>query len=109
MHWFYLFIAILGEILATSFLKSTFGFTRLIPSLIVVAGYGIAFFFLSLALQHIYVGIAYAIWAGAGIVFISLIAFFIHQQKIDLPGIIGITLIIIGVIIINAFSKTGIH
>jgi len=106
MHWIYLLIAISGEIVATSSLKAAEGFTKIIPSLVAVAGYGVAFFFLSLALRNIPIGIAYAIWAGIGIVLISLIGFFCYKQLLDAPSILGIALIAAGVIIINLFSKS---
>lgn len=109
MKWLFLSIAILAEVIATSALKSSEGFTKLFPSIIVVAGYGIAFFFLSLTLKNIPVGIAYAIWSGAGITLISIIGYFIFKQQLDFPAIIGIILIISGVIVINMFSKTISH
>lgn len=107
--WLYLAAAIAAETLATSLLKSSEGFTRLGPSLIVVAGYGCAFFFLSLTLRTIPVGVAYAIWSGVGIILVTLIAWLIFGQKIDLPGLIGIGLIVAGVIVLKLFSKTSGH
>ena len=107
--WLYLAAAIAAETLATSLLKSSEGFTRLWPSLIVVAGYGCAFFFLSLTLRTIPVGVAYAIWSGVGIILVTLIAWLIFGQKIDLPGLIGIGLIVAGVIVLKLFSKTSGH
>lgn len=107
--WIFLSIAILGEVIGTSALKSSEGFTKLAPSLIVYAGYGIAFYFLSLALKTIPVGIAYAVWAGLGIVLITLIAWFFHGQKLDLWSFIGMTLILGGVVILNIFAKTSVH
>ena len=101
MHWLYLSIAILAEVIATSFLKAAEGFTRLIPSLIVVFGYGTAFYFLSLTLRTMQVGTAYAIWAGVGTVIISIVAWFFYNQKLDAPSILGISLIISGVVIIK--------
>ncbi|WP_074928247.1 DMT family transporter [Nitrosomonas eutropha] len=103
----YLSAAITVEIIATSLLKSSEGFTRLWPSLIVIIGYGCAFFFLSLTLRTIPVGVAYAIWSGAGIVLVTLIAWLVFGQRIDLPGLAGIGMIVAGVIILNLFSKTG--
>lgn len=105
--WLYLAAAIAAETLATSLLKSSEGFTRLWPSLIVAAGYGCAFFFLSLTLRTIPVGVAYAIWSGVGIILVTLIAWLIFGQKIDLPGLIGIGLIVAGVIVLKLFSKTS--
>ena len=104
MQWFYLSIAILAEVIATSFLKAAEGFTRLIPSLIVVFGYGTAFYFLSLTLRTMQVGTAYAIWSGVGTVLISLVAWLLYNQKLDAPSILGMALIISGVIIIKFLS-----
>ncbi|MDD5085173.1 MAG: multidrug efflux SMR transporter [Candidatus Omnitrophica bacterium] len=109
MHWFYLVTAILGEVVATSSLKLAEGFTKLIPSMIAVAGYSVAFYFLSLALKHIPLGVAYAIWCGIGIVIITLVGWFIYKQPLDIPAIIGITLIFVGVLSIYLFSKSVIH
>jgi len=109
MKWLFLSIAIFAEAIATSALKSSEGFTKLIPSIVVIAGYGIAFFFLSLTLKSIPIGIAYAIWSGVGITLISIIGYFVFKQQIDFPAIIGISLIISGVIVINMFSKTISH
>ncbi len=104
MQWFYLSIAILAEVIATSSLKAAEGFTRLIPSLIVVFGYGTAFYFLSLTLRTMQVGTAYAIWSGVGTVLISLVAWLLYNQKLDTPSILGMALIISGVIIIKFLS-----
>jgi multidrug transporter EmrE-like cation transporter len=107
MHWLYLSIAILAEVVATSSLKAAEGFTRLTPSLIVVFGYGTAFYFLSLALRTMQVGTAYAIWSGVGTVIISIVAWLFYNQKLDAPSILGMALIIIGVIIIKSLSPQG--
>lgn len=109
MHWAYLAIAIIGEIVGTSFLKSSLGFTRLAPALICIASYAIAFYFLSLSLKTLPVGIAYAIWAGVGIVLIAAIGYFFHGQKLDLPAGVGIAMILAGVLVINLFSKSVSH
>ena len=109
MKWLYLSVAILAEVIATSALKSAEGFTRLIPSIIVVLGYGTAFYFLSLTLKSVPVGIAYAIWSGAGIILISIMGYLFHGQSLDYPAIIGMMLIIAGVAVINIFSKTVAH
>ncbi|WP_209021127.1 DMT family transporter [Allopusillimonas ginsengisoli] len=109
MSWLYLAIAISAEIVATTALKATEGFTRLYPTLITVAGYSIAFYCLSLALRAIPVGIAYAIWSGAGIVAISLIGYFVFKQHLDTAAVIGITLIVAGVLVLNVFSKSSLH
>lgn len=105
----YLAIAIVGEVIATSFLRASAGFTQLVPSIVVVVGYGVTFYFFSLALQTIPVGIAYAIWSGVGIVLISIIAFLAYGQSLDLPAVIGIGLILAGVLIINLFSQSSAH
>jgi small multidrug resistance pump len=109
MNWIFLLIAIISEVIATSALKSSTGFTRLLPSTIVVVGYSSAFYFLSLTLKSIPVGVAYAVWSGIGIVLISIVGLFFYHQKLDQPAIVGIVLIITGVIIINVFSKTVGH
>src|SRR5690606_16608321 len=109
MSWFYLAIAISAEIIATTALKATEGFTRLYPTLITVAGYSIAFYCLSLALRAIPVGIAYAIWSGAGIVAISLIGYFVFKHLLDTSAVIGITLIVAGVLELNVFSESSLH
>jgi len=105
--WVILGMAIVAETVATSAMKSSEGFTRLVPSVIVVIGYAIAFYFLSMTLKEIPVGIAYAIWSGVGIVLISLVGWIMFGQKLDVPALIGITLIISGVVVMNAFSKSG--
>ena len=104
MQWLYLSIAILAELIATSSLKAAEGFTRLIPSLIVVFGYGTAFYFLSLTLRTMQVGTAYAIWSGVGTVIISIVAWLLYNQKLDAPSILGMALIISGVVIIKFLS-----
>jgi len=109
MHWIYLGIAIVAEILATSALKSAEGFTRLVPSLVTVAGYAVAFYFLALTLRDIPVGIAYAIWSGVGIVLISLVGALFFKQHLDGPALLGIALIIAGVVVMNVFSKSVGH
>ncbi|MFP2958812.1 DMT family transporter [Myxococcus sp. 1LA] len=105
----YLAIAIVAEVVATSALKSSNGFTRLGPSVLVVLGYGVAFFCLSFALRTIPTGVAYAIWSGAGIVLISGVAWLLHNQRLDVPALVGIGLILAGVIVINVFSKSAAH
>ena len=108
-HWIYLAIAIVAEVIATSALKASHEFTRLIPTIIVVTGYLTAFYFLTLSLRVIPVGVAYAIWAGLGIVLIAIISWILYGQKLDLPALLGMGLIISGVLVINLFSKTGGH
>jgi small multidrug resistance pump len=109
MSYLYLGIAIFSEVIATAALKSSDEFTRLIPSLIVAAGYASAFFFLTLTLRTIPVGIAYAVWAGCGIVLICAISWIIFKQSLDGPAIFGMVLIATGVIVINAFSGSIYH
>jgi len=109
MTYLYLAIAIVAEVIATSFLKSCEGFTRLWPSVVVLVGYALAFYFLSLTLRSMSVGIVYAIWSGVGIVLISIIAWILFGQKLDVPAVVGIVLIIAGVAVINLFSKTVTH
>jgi multidrug transporter EmrE-like cation transporter len=105
--WLVLGIAIVAETLATSAMKSSEGFTKLLPSIVVVIGYGIAFYFLSITLKVIPVGIAYAIWSGVGIVLISVAGWFWFGQKLDAPALIGMAMIIGGVVIMNVFSKSA--
>jgi small multidrug resistance pump len=109
MHWLFLSIAIISEVIATSALKSSNGFTQLWPSLVVVAGYAAAFFFLSLTLRIIPLGIAYAIWSGVGMVLVTLIAWLVLGQTLDGPAMLGLALIIAGVIVLNVFSRSVIH
>lgn len=108
-NWLFLCVAIAAEVVATSSLKASLGFTKLWPSVLVVLGYAIAFYFLSLTLKAIPVGIAYVIWAGLGIVLISTVDWLIFGQKLDLASIIGMVLIVAGVLIINIFSKVSVH
>ena len=105
----FLAIAIVGEVVAISALKSSEGSTKLLPSAIVLVGYGVAFYFLSLALKSIPVGIAYAVWAGLGIVLVAAIAWFFHGQKLDSWALVGMGLIISGVAVLNLLSKTSAH
>lgn len=109
MNHLYLLAAIACEVVATSALKASEGFARLWPSVIVIAGYGLAFYFLSLTLRTIPVGIAYAIWSGLGIVLISAVGWLLFRQTLDLPALIGIVLILTGVLVINLFSGTAGH
>ena len=102
----YLTIAILSEVIGTSFLKATEGFTRFGPSVLTIVSYAFAFYFLSLTLKALPIGIAYAIWSGLGIIFIALIGLFWFRQPLDPPAIIGLTLIVAGVVVINGFSRS---
>lgn len=109
ISYLYLLTAIVSEVIATSALKSTEGFTQLIPSIITVVGYTMAFYFLSLTLKTIPISLAYAIWSGLGIVLIASVDYFYYKQLLDLPAVLGLTLIIIGTLIINLFSKSIAH
>ncbi|ACD90157.1 MAG: multidrug efflux SMR transporter [Chlorobium limicola] len=109
MHWFYLITAIISEVVATTALKATDSFTRLWPSLLVVAGYSSSFYFLSLTLRYFPVGIVYAIWSGVGVALVTLAGWFFYHQGLDAGAIAGIVLIVIGVLVLNLFSKTVLH
>lgn len=104
-QWIYLSVAITSEVIATSALKASDGFSRLWPSLVVVAGYAAAFYFLSLTLRTMPIGLVYAIWSGAGVALIALIAWVFFGQQLDFPTIAGILLIVAGVFVINLFSS----
>ena len=101
------FFAVLSEVIATTALKFSEGFTKLLPSLIVVVGYGISFYLLSLSLKVIPLGTAYAFWSGIGIVLTVIIGMVIWREQMDWTRGIGITLIIVGIAVINLFSKTA--
>jgi small multidrug resistance pump len=109
VHWIYLAIAIAAEVVGTSSLKASAGFTKLGPSLMVLAGYGVAFLFLSLTLERIPVGVGYAIWSGAGVTLIALIGWLVYGEKLDPAAIAGMALIVAGVVVLNLFSKTAAH
>ena len=106
MAYIYLAIAIIAEVTATSALKASDGFTKIIPILIIIVGYGVAFYFLSLALRTIPIGIAYAIWSGLGIILVTSVGTVLYKQIPDTAAVIGMGLIITGVVVINIFSKT---
>ena len=106
MAYVYLAIAIVAEVAATSALKAAEEFTRLIPSLIVIVGFAVAFYFMMLTLRTIPVGITYAVWSGLGIVLVAIVGAVIYKEIPDIPAVIGMGLIIAGVVFINAFSKT---
>ena len=105
MGYWYLIIAIVAEVLATSALKQSDGFSRLLPSLVVMVGYGASFYFLSLVLRTVPVGVAYAVWAGVGIVLITIVGAVLYDQKMDMPAVLGIGLIISGVVVLRLFSS----
>jgi small multidrug resistance pump len=106
MAYLYLAVAIIAEVTATSALKASEEFTKLIPSTIVVVGYGLAFYFLTLVLRTIPIGITYAVWSGLGIVLVAVIGAILYKQIPDIPAIIGMGLIVLGVVVIHIFSKT---
>ena len=107
MSYLYLAIAIVAEVIGTSALKAAEGFTRLLPLLVVVIGYGVAFYFLSLALKTIPVGIAYAVWSGVGVALITLIGWLVFKQRLDPPALAGLALIVAGVVLIQFSSSTS--
>ena len=107
--WFYLGIAILSEVLATASLKSTEGFTKIGPSVLVLIGYSAAFYFLSLTLEDIPIGVAYAVWSGVGVATITVVSVVYMGQKIDLAGVLGIGLIVAGVIVLRLFSGSSVE
>lgn len=109
MKYLFLLIAIVSEVIATSALKASDQFSRFWPSVLVVLGYASAFYFLSLTLKVLNMGIAYAIWSGIGIVLISIAGVVIYKQKLDMPAILGMVLIVAGVLVINLFSKSAAH
>jgi small multidrug resistance pump len=109
MHWLYLVVAIVAEVVGTSFLRASAGFTKPLPSLVVVVGYGLAFFFLSLTLDKVPVGIAYAVWSGAGVTLIAAIGWLFLGQKLDPAAMVGMGLIVAGVVVLNLFSKSAAH
>lgn len=109
MGYWWLTLAVVAEVIATSALKSSEGFTKLGPSLAVIVGYAIAFYALSLVLKTVPVALAYAIWAGMGIVLLAIVGAVIFKQIPDLPALIGMGLILVGVLIISLFSKTASH
>jgi small multidrug resistance pump len=109
MAYIYLAIAIIAEVASTSALKASDEFTKLIPSLIVIVGYGASFYLLTLVLRTIPVAITYAVWSGAGIVLVAIIGVILYKQIPDIPAVIGMGLIIAGISIINVYSKTITH
>jgi small multidrug resistance pump len=109
MHWLYLAIAITGEVIGTSALKASESFTRIGPSLIVVVGYSVSFYFLAVVLRTIPVGVAYAVWAGAGVAAITVIGWVVFGQKLDTAAMVGIGLIVAGVVVLNTLSNTTGH
>lgn len=109
VHYIYLFVAIIAETIGTTALQASQQFTRLWPSVVVVAGYGVAFYFLGLSLKFMPVGLVYAIWSGLGIVAIAAIGFVAFGQSLDVPAIIGILMILGGILVIHLFSNVSTH
>ncbi|BCG27347.1 multidrug SMR transporter [Pseudomonas tohonis] len=107
--YLYLAIAITAEVIATTSMKALDGFSKPLPLLLVVVGYSLSFWMLSLVVKSIPVGIAYAIWAGLGIVLVSIAAVFLYQQKLDIPAMLGMGLIVSGVVVIQLFSSSTGH
>ena len=107
--WFFLFGAIAAEVIGTTALKATHGFTRLAPSIVVVVAYALAFYLLSRTMQTIPMSISYAVWSGVGIVLITLIGYVVYRQSLDLAALIGLGLILAGVLVIHLFSKSVAH
>jgi len=105
----YLGVAIVAEVVATSALKASEEFSRLLPSILVVGGYGVAFYALSIVVKTVPIGIAYAIWAGVGVVLVAIVGAIVYRQVPDLAAIVGMTLIIAGVVIMHWFSKSMPH
>jgi small multidrug resistance pump len=104
-----LLLAILAEVIATSALKASENFTRLLPSIIVVTGYGVAFSCLAFTLKTLPLGVAYAIWSGVGTALVAVVGWLYYKQQLDLPAILGLTLIIAGTLVLNLFSKVSAH
>jgi small multidrug resistance pump len=109
MAYLYLFVAIVTEVVGTLALKATEGFTKLVPSLIVIAGYAVSFYFVSLALKSMSIGVAYAIWSGVGLALVAIAGMVLYKQLPDLAALVGILLILAGVVVINLFSKTVLY
>ena len=109
MSFVYLAIAVAAEVIATSALKASEEFTRLWPSLIVVLGYGVAFYLLSICLRTIPLGVTYAIWSGLGVLGTGIIGWVVYKEHLDAPALIGMGLIMAGVAVIRLFSTTGAH
>ena len=109
MTYLYLVLAIIAEVIATTFLKVSDGFSKPLPSLVTVVGYAIAFYFLSLTLRNLPTGIVYAVWSGVGVVLIATIAWVFQSQRLDAAALCGMGLIVSGVVVINLFSSSTMH
>ncbi|MEO9682190.1 MAG: SMR family transporter [Tateyamaria sp.] len=108
-HYIYLIIAVIAETIGTTALQASDQFTRVWPSVLVVIAYGFAFYFLGIALKYIPVGIAYALWSGLGIVLIALIGFAVFGQVLDIAALVGLSMIIGGIVVIQMFSSSATH
>lgn len=108
-HYLYLFAAVIAETIGTTALQASQQFTRFWPSLVVVVGYGICFYLLGMSLKVMSVGVVYAIWSGLGIVLISIIGMVVFGQKLDLPALLGLAMIIAGILVIHLFSDSSTH
>lgn len=106
MTYWYLAIAIIAEVVATSALKASTEFTKLQPSLIVIVGYAFSFYFMTLTLRTIPLGITYAIWSGAGLVLVTIAGVFLYEQMLNISTILGMCLVIFGIVVIHIFSKS---
>ena len=109
MHYVYLLLPVAAETVGTSALQACQQFTRLGPSILVVVAYAISFWLMAMTLKVMPVGVVYALWSGLGIVFIALIGFWVFNQRLDLPAVLGLALIIAGIVVIQLFSKTVTH
>jgi len=109
MTYIYLAIAIIAEVTATSTLKASAEFSKLMPSIIVIVGFLVALYFMALVLRTIPVGITYAVWSGLGIILVTAVSYFLYGETPDIPAIIGMVLIISGVVVINVFSENVSH
>lgn len=109
LHYVYLFAAVVAETIATTALQASQQFTRLWPSVTVVVGYAISFYLLSLTLRYMPVGVMYAMWSGLGIVLIAMIGWLVFSQRLDLPAVIGMAMIVGGIVVIQLFSATAMH
>ncbi|AXT34140.1 QacE family quaternary ammonium compound efflux SMR transporter [Phaeobacter sp. LSS9] len=109
LHYLYLVLAVVAETIGTTALQASQQFTRLGPSILVVVGYGLAFYLMALTLRHMPVGIVYAIWSGLGIFLIAIIGWVVFGQRLDLPAVLGLLLILVGILVIHLFSNTTGH
>ena len=109
MPWLYLILAICAEVIATNALKASETFSRPVPTLMTIVGYGLAFYLLSLVFKTMPVGVAYAVWAGLGMVLTLLVAMFVFGERPDMPAMLGVALIITGVVVLQGFSKMNAH